>query len=144
MYLPKNRSTWNEYGRGYPDVVANGHNCPVYSIGSGFIDVDGTSCSCPIFAAMVGLLNDYQTTKGRPRLGFINPLLYKMTQEATIYNPVAAGNNYCTESQCCSKEFGFSTPPLTTVWNPVTGLGQPNIKQIKTYLDKHFSKHQNN
>ena len=50
-------------GRGYPDVSALGHNCPVV-VGGEPIGADGTSCSSPIFASIIGLLNDYQISKG--------------------------------------------------------------------------------
>lgn len=129
---------WNKKGRGYPDVALVAHNCAVYgAMGiDQFMGVDGTSCSTPIFAAIVALLNDHRHTKNMPRLGYLNPLLYSMASvKADTFYPVHSGNNYCTEQKCCSADFGFSTPPVRTLWNPVSGLGSPNVEEIKNYLD---------
>ena len=136
VHLPNN-TLWNSKGRGYPDVVANGHNCPVYgAMGSGFCDVDGTSCSTPVVAAIVSLLNDYQVSRGRKQLGFLNPLLYQMKQDnPSSYGKVLPGNNACTEACCCGEDYGFTTPPKETHWNPVSGLGSPVFTEMKQYLD---------
>lgn len=130
-------SYWNINGRGYPDVVANGHNCPVYGLyGDGFQVVDGTSCSCPIFAAIVALLNDHQLSNGKNVLGFINPLLYKIKSDyPNAFGKTLKGNNHCTEATCCSADYGFITPMKETKWNPVSGLGFPVVSEIKKYLD---------
>ena len=58
VFLP-NKSNWNIKGRGYPDVSAIGHNCPVYDQFQ-YESVDGTSCSAPIFAGILAILNDHQ------------------------------------------------------------------------------------
>jgi tripeptidyl-peptidase-1 len=76
--------------RGYPDVTLNGHNyqvfypsgtnsqtCPCKEGG-----VDGTSASSPAFAGIVTLLNGHLLGTGKSALGFLNPLLYKMSKEA--------------------------------------------------------------
>lgn len=137
-----NSSFWNDKGRGYPDVTANGHNCPVYNVFGlqEFEDIDGTSCSTPIWASIIAILNDYQTKNGRPNLGFVNPLLYKMAKSCPLaFIPVdEPGNSHCTEGTCCSQDFGFQTPPKKTLWNPVTGLGQPNVGVMKECLDSIF------
>ena len=135
VYLPN--STWNKKGRGYPDVTANGHNCPVFGLGEGGASsVDGTSCSTPVFAAIVSLLNDHQLSNNKSPLGFVNPLLYKMKlNHPEAFGEVLSGNNHCTEYLCCSKDFGFSTPTKETNWNPVYGLGQPVVSEMKKYLD---------
>jgi tripeptidyl-peptidase-1 len=140
VYLPP-KSTWNSNGRGYPDIVANGHNCPVYDAygGDTFTAVDGTSCSAPVFAAMLTLLNDYQVSKGRPKLGFVNPLLYATANHSNSpFSRPLGGNTHCTEYGCCSKDFGFQSPPNETVWDPVTGLGQLNVTEMKSHLDTIF------
>ena len=134
--LPEN---FNSKGRGYPDVTAIGHNCPVIQ-GNQISPVDGTSCSSPVFAGMVAILNHYESKKGKPNLGFLNPLLYQMYQEnASIFNDITIGNNYCTEYNCCpnrsdgGSDFGYLS---TKGWDPVTGLGSPNIKEMLNYLDQ--------
>jgi len=115
-------------GRGYPDVAAVGHNCPVVS-GGQIMAVDGTSCSSPVFAALIALLNDYQVSRGKPKLGFVNPVLYKM---AATFNDITVGNNWCTEMQCCNSSFGYEA---AKGWDPVTGLGTPNFGKMVEWLD---------
>ena len=127
-FFPK---TGNKTGRGYPDVSAVGHNCPVIS--NGYLSgVDGTSCSAPIFAAILALLNNYQQSMARPKLGFVNPLLYSM---ADIFTDIITGNNHCTEYQCCGPEYGYSA---VEGWDPVTGLGTPNVGKIIERLNLIF------
>ena len=117
-------------GRGYPDVAALGHYCPTIMNGN-LLGVDGTSCSSPVFASLVALLNDHQKSKGKPLLGFMNPLLYKMKD---TFNDITQGNNWCTEVQCCNSDFGYQAGKG---WDPVTGLGTPNFGRMLEYLDTH-------
>jgi len=126
---------FNRKGRGYPDVSAVGHNCPVINMGS-IMGVDGTSCASPIFASIIALLNDYQKSKGKPVLGFANPLLYKMYHdEPNTFHDITQGNNWCTEYQCClSGKNGYSS---SKGWDPVTGLGTPNVGRMLAWLDTH-------
>ena len=122
-------------GRGYPDVSALGHNCPVVTQGV-LMGVDGTSCSSPVFAAIIALLNDHQVSKGKPKLGFINPVLYSMYKDSSkIFNDITKGNNWCTEEQCCNNTFGYET---SVGWDPVTGLGTPNVGLMLEWLDKNI------
>ena len=95
--------------------------------------VDGTSCSSPIFASVVALLNDYQTAQGKPKLGFANPVLYKMwSDNKNIFHDISEGNNWCTEIQCCDSDFGYES---AKGWDPVTGLGTPNVGLMTDWLD---------
>lgn len=132
-----NATQWNPQGRGYPDVTANGHNCPVYDASFGGLQpVDGTSCSSPVFASLMALANDHQTAKGCPRIGFANPLLYLVAQTTTnVFTQPNVTNNHCTEETCCSNDFGFNAPPTPTTWNPISGLGQLNFGMFLAYLD---------
>ena len=67
---------FNKNGRAYPDVSVVGHYCPVVS-GDSIQPVDGTSCSSPIFASLLAILNEHQVSNNKPKLGFVNPVLYK-------------------------------------------------------------------
>ena len=133
--FPKN---FNRNGRGYPDVTALSHNCAIVN-NLEVTGVDGTSCSSPIFASIVALLNDYQKSKGKPKLGFLNPLLYKMSETDGVFNDITEGNNWCTENTCCPKRldggsnFGFKA---AKGWDPVYGLGSPNFGRIVDWLNK--------
>ena len=125
---PKN---FPKHGRGYPDVAAVGHNCPTV-MGGQVMGVDGTSCSSPVFAALLALLNDYQVARGKSKLGFANPVLYKMWGDnPNIFNDITKGNNWCTEMQCCNNTFGYES---AVGWDPVTGLGTPNFGRMMEWL----------
>ena len=87
-------TSFNKFGRGYPDVSAIGHNCPVVD-GGMVTGVDGTSCSSPLFAGVVARLNHHEMSMGRKPLGFLNPLLYKMARDKPeAFNDVKTGNNF--------------------------------------------------
>lgn len=138
--LPKNFKT---HGRAYPDVSAIGHYCPVVNGGS-LEPVDGTSCSSPVFASIVSLLNAYQMRKGKSKLGFANPVWYKMSQDnPKIFNDITTGNNFCTEYNCCDvrkdggSDFGYLA---SKGYDPVYGLGTPNVGLMKEWLDVHTKK----
>ena len=103
---------YNHTGAGIPDVSALGVNFEIVSGGRTF-NVDGTSCSCPTFAGIVSLLNDARALAGKPKLGFLNPLLYSHPE---VFTDILTGDN----PGCGSK--GFSAAPA---WDPITGLGSP-------------------
>lgn len=126
--------------RAGPDLAVIGHNCAVVDGGS-LTMIDGTSCSSPLFASMVVLLNQHQTSRGKPKLGLAAPLLYSMWySEPDTFSDITEGNNWCTESLCCpvrgdgGSDYGFLA---AKGWDPVTGLGTPNIGKILAWLDKH-------
>lgn len=134
-----NFSNFNSKGRGYPDVSMVGHNCPVFSDNSpnSIEPVDGTSCSSPLFAGIISLLNSHQLKNNKPKLGFVNPILYKMSQD-NVFNDLTEGYNWCTEYQCCPNDgdksnFGFKA---SSGWDPVSGLGTPNVEKMLAWLDK--------
>lgn len=131
VHLP-NASTWNPSGRGYPDVSAVGHLCAVYANtrwGGG----DGTSCAAPVWAGVLAQINNHQLDKGRSRVGFVNPLLYHLHSVNRMnFNEVSVGNSSCTEDTCCGVDMGFTA---TVGWDPIGGLGTPNVGVILSTLD---------
>lgn len=129
--LPNN--TFNSKGRAYPDISAIGHACPLYMDGE-LTGEDGTSCSAPLIAGLVAIINDHQTARGKPKVGFVNPLLYAMADIG--FNDIPRGSNTCTEYQCCSKDFGFQA---VKGYDPVSGLGTPKMDAILAYLDKNIN-----
>lgn len=68
---------FNSSGRAYPDISAFSINYLIVYIGVPW-PVDGTSCATPTTAGIMSLLNDVRLNAGKPSLGFINPLLYKL------------------------------------------------------------------
>jgi len=129
---------FNKNGRAYPDVSAFGHNCIIQMnnlFQEGWINIDGTSCSSPIFAGIITSLNAYQKSRGKPILGFVNPLLYRMHREVpNTFNDIIYGNSTCTEYDCCGVEFGFIG---SKGWDPVSGLGTPNVEEMIRWLSIH-------
>lgn len=122
---------WNPRGRAYPDVSAFGHNLLIFDGGWG--GADGTSAAAPIFAGILMNLNDRLERANRPRIGFANPLLYKMFYEnKNTFNDILVGNSSCTERKCCGQDFGFVA---TEGWDVVSGLGSPNLKEMLRYLE---------
>ena len=78
------------------DLSALGHNNLIWVQGA-VRPSGGTSVSAPIIAAIVALLNEISLSKRNSTLGFLNPLLYKMGQEApATFNDVTEGDNRCT------------------------------------------------
>ena len=132
-------NSFSKSGRGYPDVSAVGHNCAVFDSGE-LTDIDGTSCSSPVFAAIVALLNDHQISNGKAKLGFINPILYEMAKTG-VFNDWDVGNNWCTEYNCCpvrsdnGSNFGYKA---SKGWDPVYGLGTPNVGKMMNWLSENI------
>jgi len=127
-------SYFNASNRAYPDVAAIGSDVIIYQ--SGLLDVGGTSCSSPAFAAIAALLNHYAKAKDNKPLGFLNPFLYQMAAtDATTFHDITVGDNLCTEDGCSSSCKGFL---CTKGWDPVTGLGTPNVQNMINYVQNHL------
>ena len=83
---------------------------------------------------MVSALNNISlSVRGFP-LGFINPLLYNMSQAAPLtIRDITAGNNICPQSDvsCPAGCQGFDAG---VGWDPVTGLGVPVFSQMAAFV----------
>ena len=91
--------------------------------------MDGTSASAPVFAGMITLINEALLEQGKPVLGFLNPMLYKMSsKEPKTFIDVTQGDNKCSAAACC--KYGYSA---TAGWDPASGLGVPQFDAIKAY-----------
>jgi tripeptidyl-peptidase-1 len=120
------KKDFNVYGRGYPDVSLLGNNYEIYLNGKKAY-VSGTSASAPVFASIITLANSIRIANGKPKLGFLNPLLYSKLLEGSFNDITEGCNKCCTAShkQCC--EVGWHA---TKGWDPVTGLGSLDIKNF--------------
>ena len=78
--------------------------------------IGGTSAAAPLWAGLIALLNQSLKT----RLGFINPLLYKLPASSGAFHDVTAGNNG-----------DYRTGPG---WDPCTGLGTPDGQKLVAAL----------
>jgi len=144
-YLKNNSlppSAWfNSTNRGYPDLSLNGHNFPVMVNGQ-ISNYDGTSASSPSLAALFALMNEVLLTHGKKPLGLLAPLLYQIALEEptaftkispiTVGNRTVGGDNACTSMYCC--QYGYKVSE--SGWDPVTGLGTPNMLVIENYIRK--------
>jgi len=124
-------SYYNAAGRGLPDLAAIGHNCMIDYEAQGQA-VGGTSCAAPIIAGVFALLNQEAiSVLGKP-LGFLNPFIYKaFAHNPNNFNDITIGDNICTEDGCSASCTGFK---CTKGWDPVTGLGSPNYRNLKNYI----------
>jgi subtilase family serine protease len=98
-----------------------GLNCGSAPCSTGWYDIGGTSLSCPQWAGIVALAD--QVNGGG--LGLINPALYKVASGPSYSNDfydVTTGNNTADPSVP-----GY---PATPGWDPITGLGTPNVANL--------------
>ena len=99
-----------------------------------FIAVGGTSAGAPMWAAMIALANQKSLHDGNFNLGFINPLLYSIDQNASStsytndFHDVKTGNNYTTGD-------GNNEYPATADYDMATGLGSYNALPLASDLE---------
>lgn len=75
---PPAASRFNSTGAGFPDISAQGVGFAVWAEGHDLMGVAGTSCASPTAAGVFSLVNDKRLAAGKPALGFMNPLIYKV------------------------------------------------------------------
>lgn len=101
--------------------------------GEANIDV-GTSVAAPLVAAIFALLNDARFRAGKPAMGFVNPWLYRYTNQ-TLQDIVLGGSKGCNGEKVdygnASVKIPHASWNATPGWDPVTGLGIPNFEIMK-------------
>ena len=117
-------SLYNASGRVTPDVAALGTCFRVFSGGGAAGTLSGTSAATPTFAGMVSRINDRLAARGKPPVGFINPLLYRAGDVGT---DIVDGNN---KKKACAAGF-----PATKGFDAVTGLGTPLWSKLSDVLE---------
>ena len=124
---------FNPNGRGIPDVSAFSTKFATVVDDITF-PVSGTSASTPLWAAIVTLLNDYEASKGRSALGFLNPWLYSL--RSGLKDITTGGTNegscYLVAGCTLSRTLGYN---VTAGWDAVTGLGSPIFSELTKALD---------
>ncbi|KAJ7080446.1 family S53 protease-like protein [Mycena epipterygia] len=121
--LPSNFSgTFNQTGRGYPDVSLQGLNFEIVSGGETAL-TSGTSASSPTFAAIIALINDRLIAAGKPVLGFLNPFIYSTA--STAFTDITTGHN--AGFICPASSVAFDA---AVGWDPLTGFGTPLFTQL--------------
>jgi subtilase family serine protease len=83
--------------RNVPDIAAVADPYTGYSVYcalyGGWIAVGGTSLSSPLWAGMTTIVNADRVAKGLPRVGFLNPSLYKGAYSEAGFHDITSGNN---------------------------------------------------
>ncbi|TDH70817.1 uncharacterized protein CCR75_008733 [Bremia lactucae] len=137
--IPTLPNFFRESGRAYPDVAALGSNFLIFIKGQ-ISPVSGTSASTPVIGAMVTLWNDVRLNAGKSPLGFINPLLYHLSEtHPDAFHDVVVGNNgaHRRGNTPCDESFSAAAG-----WDAVSGVGSPNfsvINDIIANLENHFN-----
>lgn len=78
----------------------------------------GTSVSAPIWAGFAAIMNQYLIANGGHALGFLNPLLYRVAAGANApgFRDIGEGAN--------------AVDVAAPGYDPVTGLGSPNVDEL--------------
>ncbi len=125
----------NRYSNGMrqvPDVAANADpysGFVIYTLGNWAV-YGGTSASAPLWAAGTALVNQSLAASGIARIGFGNPVWYRLLGQATApYHDVTTGNNCIPVSPCAP-----DTYPATAGYDLATGVGTPDFGAIATAL----------
>jgi len=118
--------------RQVPDVSADadpGTGYVVFALGA-WRAYGGTSAGAPLWAAGTALMNQRLTAGGESRVGFGNPVWYRLLANSpTAYHDVTAGNNCVFPSPCAP-----NTYPATAGYDQASGVGSPNFGAIATAL----------
>ncbi|KAG4025185.1 hypothetical protein MFRU_064g00220 [Monilinia fructicola] len=132
------KSYTNFSGRGFPDISAHSltPDYEVVTFGKKSLS-GGTSAAAPVVAGIIGLLNDARLKAGKPVLGFVNPLLYKIGTSAL--NDITGGgsvgcngvNGQTGQTVPGGAVIPYASWNSTVGWDPVTGLGTPNFDKLK-------------
>jgi|EP00966_Prymnesium_polylepis_P185914 tripeptidyl-peptidase I len=110
---------WNRTGAGFPDISAHAMDFDVCTSGF-FYPVAGTSAASPTAAGIFATLNQLRVDAGKPKLGFLNPLIY---QNADAFTDITSGtNDYCDSPEAFSAVAG---------WDAASGVGSPNFAKLK-------------
>lgn len=97
-------------------------------INSEWAIVSGTSAAAPIWAGILSIINAHQMNKGRPPVGFVNPLLYHMAVKwPSAFVDITKGRISCGES--------CRAYAATKGWDAASGLGAPNVGEMLKYVD---------
>lgn len=106
--------------RGVPDVAMDANpnsGVPVYIKGSNE-QIGGTSLACPMWAASLDVIYDASGFSG-----FAAPTIYSLAKSSSydsLFHDITSGSN------------GYSA---TVGWDPVTGVGSPNIGDLAAHFN---------
>src|SRR6266851_876044 len=90
--------------------------------------IGGTSASSPQLAGLIALTNQLAASKGKGPVGYLNPLLYKLSsRDFRDIVPVTFGTGAGVTTLADNSEFGTGIPGMATTagWDLTTGFGTP-------------------
>ena len=93
----------------------------------------GTSAGSPQWAAIAALADQ----NAHRRLGFIDGDLYSLghgARSAAVFHDVTTGNNTASLTDRSGNPVNIAGYPATKGWDPVTGLGTPDVAHLLQYL----------
>src|SRR5262249_48646428 len=86
--------------RNVPDVALTSDNVEVIANNGSAYAVGGTSCAAPLWAGFMALVNQQAIANGRAPIGFLNPAIYALGQQAgstLAMHDITTGNNITYE-----------------------------------------------
>ena len=120
-----------------PDVAMYGSGFPIV-VGGALQFLAGTSLSAPLFAGVIALLNQQTLAARGATIGFAAPLMYSIAAKTpAAFTDITSGDNLCPEgaATCPRACQGYSA---VAGWDPVTGLGVPNIGAMQEALSNYL------
>jgi kumamolisin len=83
--------------RNIPDIASDASDMAPYSVYDstygGWQGVGGTSFAAPTWASMITIVNADRVNAGLARVGFLNPLIYKIGLKEKNFHDITSGNN---------------------------------------------------
>ena len=122
--VPPSANPGHHVGRGLPDVAANADPATGYQIevdGQRMV-IGGTSAVAPLYAALVALCNEQL---GR-RLGYLNPVLYRLPASARAFHDISSGDN-----DISGRHGAYAAG---AGWDACTGLGSVHGERLLAAL----------
>jgi hypothetical protein len=87
--------------------------------------VGGTSAAAPLWAGFVALANQQATTNSKPRIGFLNPLVYAIGNSSNYnvdFNDITRGSNGYSAVTGYDLATGWGSPAGQHLINDLTGI----------------------
>jgi len=124
-------------GRSVPDVSAIANKF-LYTTNSILRQGSDGCASVAVVSGMIGVINSRRQSHGNASLGFLNPALYTMAQDATMsyFHDITVGRNNKVLDDSglfvnCGSRLGWDAAPG---WDATTGLGTPVFPSFSSYL----------
>ena len=90
------KSPKGKVGRGVPDVAGDADPNTGYQVrlvGGKKEVIGGTSAVSPLWAGLIALVNQKLAKLGKPAVGFVNPVLFKVHPASGVFHDIVTGTN---------------------------------------------------